>query len=190
MKYIFITAITLTVLLMPIATHADILPYADAWTFFYRFTFQWNDSTPLAQGYSITTADTNPPATGSWRLQLFDRQGSMLAAFSVQPGDRVVTVPYTGSGYRAVLLDDHGAVRLTEDVSGSSVCNENNVCDSQYGENATNCPSDCGAANQQAAVGNQFIASVGMLLWAGGLAVAGMLVLLAVRSSMDKGRRL
>jgi hypothetical protein len=161
--------------------------------FLYRFTFT-HQAGAVTGGYELTTGD-EPSGAGSWNIVIAGPNGQPVRRqlFDFSGGAATVLVRYQPSGTSARVLDPQGTTALTLDLSFSRVCNENGVCDAQYGEVSTNCPADCGVgpAQQAAAIGQG--SGIGKRLGAVlmGLAIAATAALLmqGVRGLVDRRHR-
>lgn len=54
-----------------------------------------------------------------------------------------VDAPYFADASNVKFYNDKDELILTLNLSGSSSCDDNNICDSDAGENHDNCPNDC-----------------------------------------------
>lgn len=60
-----------------------------------------------------------------------------------EKGTLVVKGPYFADAKSAEFYDDKNQKLVTIDVSGSSFCNDDSICNADVGEDSNNCPSDC-----------------------------------------------
>lgn len=65
--------------------------------------------------------------------------------FSPEPGKVTIEAPYFPNAQTALFYNLQDQLVLTLDLApGGPVCNEDGVCQSEYGESSENCPADCG----------------------------------------------
>ena len=199
MKYLASILVGLSILGFVASVRADDfsnLPYEQQYLFEYVFKLSWHNGVPVQDGlYDITTGDLTPPPPGTWRMDMISGKGEILASYPFVPslsGTQSVTIPYDPRGYGVHIYNDRGADVLTIDISGSRVCNDNGVCDSDAGEDSLSCPTDCGLTaqadapavpNQQAAIASQGGIPGGLLLVVADIVIIGLVLL------VDKRRR-
>lgn len=82
---------------------------------------------------------------GSFKGETFSFKNELLANFkyNLVQGRNQVVVPYFFNTKKVVFYDSAEQELLTLDVGTHSFCNENNVCDSNVGEDQESCPTDC-----------------------------------------------
>ncbi|MCC6404812.1 MAG: hypothetical protein IT405_00260 [Candidatus Yanofskybacteria bacterium] len=166
--------------------------------FLYAFHIRWASGVPSwAQTYELTTGAQATPTAGAWALRVLSSGGAVLEEYALAPvrqGTMDVVIPYASRGFRAEVRDAAGALRLEADLSGSRVCNDDAVCDAQYGEDGDNCPTDCAAtagSAATAAIAPQIPVSSLLGAWLMRLSMAATAILLlgaAVRA-LDSRRR-
>lgn len=96
----------------------------------------------VAEPYEAASIDTITPYYG----EIVNFQGSILGKFQFNPivkGRLSVKGPYFADASKANFYNDQGQLLFTIDVSGSSFCNNDGVCDSDAGEDMDNCSTDC-----------------------------------------------
>ncbi|MCC6934533.1 MAG: hypothetical protein IT406_02505 [Candidatus Yanofskybacteria bacterium] len=163
--------------------------------FLYAFHLRWAGGVPTwAESYELTTGGQVTPEPGAWRLRIIASNGTVLEEYPVnqqQDGKEDMILAYTGRGARAVLLDAQGVSRLEVDLSGSQVCNDDGVCDGQYGEDGRNCPVDCAGSVGSATISEQgsFGRQVGAWMMRVSFALVGVLLLGAALRTLDSRRR-
>ena len=104
----------------------------------------------IGENFEQPAIATEKPYNG----KLVSVKGTILASFVFDPkyvdspvgrGPVEVKAPYFANAKSINLFDDTGQLILTINVGETLVCNENNICDSEVGEDFLACPSDCKA---------------------------------------------
>lgn len=95
----------------------------------------------IAENYSPVL---NPPTALLWG-EVVAIGGKKEAAFQFSPhqGKMTVRAPYFSDADLVNFYNSQDQKLLTISVRESSVCNNNGVCESDGGENQTNCSADC-----------------------------------------------
>lgn len=102
----------------------------------------------LAKPFQQEVLNTQTP----YRGEVIDVLGRAKTTFEFDPqnGDPSLTTgkisveaPKFADASEVRFYNDKGELLLTVDVSGSSFCDDNGVCEEEVGENAVNCPYDC-----------------------------------------------
>lgn len=122
----------------------------------YRF-YLYFDNGALSSNKDFTFAyDVVPvPPTnikGDYRVEIADILGRVVTVTYFDPiaarvaGQEFIDVyaPYRPDGKEAVFYDHTDAVKLRISVRESSFCDDDAVCESEYGEDGNSCPHDCG----------------------------------------------
>lgn len=179
MKNSILIVLVLSVVFLPALVRADALTYQEAWIFHYEFA--------LSGQYHIVGGPAVLPAPGTWKIEILSQAGDVLSTTQFQPGGatQTIQVPYQDRGYNARIVDARGATQLLIGLAGSRTCDDNGVCNADQGENADNCPTDCGTGQvaQQAAIGHQSALPGGMLLVLADILILGVVV------AVDRRRR-
>ncbi|HXK36221.1 MAG TPA: hypothetical protein VJ553_01425 [Candidatus Paceibacterota bacterium] len=184
----------LLILLVPVGAFAQVTE-EEFWAnhnFLYQFTFTQQGESPIVGRYELTTGD-EPRGVGSWSVIILGPRDQSVAHqyFDLSGTATNVPVRYQPNGTAAQVIDPQGALILTIDLQGSRVCDEDNVCESQYGEMSSNCPVDCGsyAAVQQTAsiaAGGSIGKRIGAALMGLALAATGILIIRGVSLLLDR----
>lgn len=97
----------------------------------------------IAEPYVTPILKTANPYYG----QVLNFKNAVLATFkfdqSIVKGRVSVKGPYFADASSVNFYNDSNGLLLTIDVSGSSFCNDDEVCNSDVGENSDNCSNDC-----------------------------------------------
>jgi hypothetical protein len=97
----------------------------------------------VAEPYLVPVLKTANPYHG----EIVNFQNKILATFqfdtSIVKGRFSVKGPYFADGDNVNFYDSNNQLLLTLSVSASSFCNDDNICNSDVGENSDNCPTDC-----------------------------------------------
>lgn len=97
--------------------------------------------------YDLVAAPFVQTVTGinPYKGEIVSAQNKTEGLFQFNPttGKLSVQAPYFSDASKVNFYNNNGQLLLTLNVSGSSVCNDNGVCESSVGENSTNCPNDC-----------------------------------------------
>lgn len=100
------------------------------------------------------------PSQGPYKGEIINFAGAKAATFEFDPtggnqnfkaGKIKIPAPYTANAKEVSFYNNQGARVLTIDLSASSYCNDNKVCDEDRGENFRACPNDCEAIDLPAA---------------------------------------
>ena len=160
--------------------------------FLYQFTFVQQAGTLVNSGYELTTGD-EPIGTGAWSIVIHGPRNQTVARqyFDVADATTTVLVRYQPNGTSAEVLNPQGVSVLTMDMAGSRICDEDSVCESQYGEVSSNCPVDCGAPNAAAQTATIATSSgtgrrIGAILIGLALAVTGVLIVRGAGALLDR----
>ena len=85
-----------------------------------------------------------PGSSGAFKLEIIDLlDRSTTVNFEPQQGKMKVLAPYKADGKEAKFYDASGTLLLTLAVNESSFCDDDGVCEENYGENYLNCSHDC-----------------------------------------------
>jgi hypothetical protein len=114
--------------------------------YLYRFSVTQGNQGMVAGGYEISTG-YDIPGAGSWSIVILSPDGNRLVRqyFDPTPPTTSVMMKYQPNGTTAHIIDPQGATVSTIDLAGSRICDDDGVCEGQYGEITSNCPFDCGA---------------------------------------------
>lgn len=97
----------------------------------------------IAEPFTPQVLETASPFRGV----VVDFKNEAKATFQFNPelvkGKISVKGPYSADAAKVDFYNDENQLLLTLDVSGSSVCNDDGICNSDVGENYDNCPNDC-----------------------------------------------
>lgn len=97
----------------------------------------------IAEPYVAPTLKTSNPYYG----QILNVKNKILATFKfdqiIVKGRISVKGPYFADASMVNFYDNSNQLLLTIDVSESSFCNDDGVCNSNVGENTDNCSNDC-----------------------------------------------
>ncbi len=97
----------------------------------------------IAEPYTIPTLKTANPYYG----QVLNFNNKILTTFKfdqiIVKGRVSVKGPYFADASKVNFYNDSNQPLLTLDVSESSFCNDDQVCNSDVGENSDNCSNDC-----------------------------------------------
>lgn len=158
-------------------------------TFLYRFVIAADASTG---SYTLSTGDV-AIGSGPWELVVLGATGQEMTRQSFTVGDGPTTVPvrYQPNGTTALVQNPAGERVLTIDLQGSRICNEDGICDAQYGEVSSNCPIDCGTYQEvgpTASITQQsgFGQKIGLVLMSLSLAATGILLIRGVSMLLDR----
>ena len=136
-------------------SRADSLPSAEEFPFVYLFHLYYDNGRLLADKdfefkYDLIAdqfvqpqLDTDKPFKG----EVIGISGSIIGNFKFNPpvakGKVSVKGPHFSNASKVNFYNDKDELLLTVEVSESSVCNEDGVCNSETGEDDQNCSSDC-----------------------------------------------
>lgn len=102
----------------------------------------------IAEQFTPEALTTQTP----YRGEIVSVQNETKATFQFDPrqgnpkftkGKISIRGPYFADAQKVNFYNDKNQLLLTLDVSGSSFCNDDAVCNSDVGENYQNCPNDC-----------------------------------------------
>lgn len=88
----------------------------------------------------------------SFRGEIVSGKGEILSSFRFDPkkgnlsfakGAIAVDGPYFANAAEVNFYNSQNQKLLTLNVSGSSFCNDDGICNADVGEDYTNCPNDC-----------------------------------------------
>ncbi|MEK9177868.1 MAG: hypothetical protein AAB777_01970 [Patescibacteria group bacterium] len=133
---------------------------SDRQNFIYRFHFYYDSGQLFANRdfefkYDVIPDDFTPEtvsAASSFRGEIVSGKGEILSSFRFDPkkgnpnfakGAIAVDGPYFANAAEVNFYNARNQKLLTLDVSGSSFCNDNGICNSDVGEDYQNCPNDC-----------------------------------------------
>lgn len=128
--------------------------------FIYRFHLYYDSGQLFANRdfefkYDVIPDDFTPEtvsAASSFRGEIVSGKGEILSSFRFDPkkgnptfakGAIAVDGPYFANAAKVNFYNVANQLLLTLDVSGSSFCNDDGVCNKDVGENYQNCPNDC-----------------------------------------------
>jgi len=128
--------------------------------FVYRFHLYYDNGQLFANRdfefkYDVIPDDFVPETvsmTHAFRGEIVSGKGEILYSFRFDPqkgnsafkkGGIAVDGPYFANAAKVNFYNDKNQLLLTLDVSGSSFCNDDGVCNKDVGENYQNCPNDC-----------------------------------------------
>lgn len=107
---------------------------------------------PVPGRYGIDTKAIDP-TTAPYYGEFQDQKGSNLLRFGVEIPSTVVAgknytavevwAPLRGDAVKAVFFTKEGKRLFEISTRDTLVCNNNTVCDAEYGENGYNCPLEC-----------------------------------------------
>jgi hypothetical protein len=69
------------------------------------------------------------------------------ATFNLEEGNADISIPFVANAKEIYFYNADGIRLLSVDLSGSSFCNDDKVCNQDVGENFRACPNDCEAVN-------------------------------------------
>ena len=197
MKLANLKSITLPILIVLALTspssfsRADSLSPAEAFPFVYLFHLYYDNGRLLADKdfefkYDLIADQFIQPQLDtikSFKGEVIGISGSIIGNFKFNPpvakGKVSVKGPHFSNASKVNFYNDKDELLLTVQVSESSVCNEDGVCNSDTGEDSQNCSNDCKATptetpkDQPSLLGRIF--SLTNLL---GLTVAAILIFL------------
>jgi hypothetical protein len=103
-----------------------------------------------AQSLSIM-AYSEQPSSGSFQLAYYNAAGDELERKSFQatgPSFSIVTPFYANARTLKIFRINVAEPILTKDLSSTSLCNNDGICQFDVGENGQTCLADCGKAGQ------------------------------------------
>lgn len=88
-------------------------------------------------------------AAGPFKADIINFIGQVQtsATFNLQEGKSDISIPFIANAKEVYFYNADGIRLLSVDLSGSSFCNDDNVCNQDVGENFRACPNDCEAVN-------------------------------------------
>jgi LPXTG-motif cell wall-anchored protein len=97
--------------------------------------------------YEIISDVFSQPLVGQfpYRGEVVAYDGTVAARFSfdVHAGKVSAYAPYVSDGQKVIFYDTQNQALLTIPVGGTSVCNDDGICDTNGGEDSFNCNKDC-----------------------------------------------
>ncbi len=102
----------------------------------------------IAERFTPETLTTQTP----YRGEIINVKNEIKVAFQFDPkqgnsrfakGKISVKGPYFADAAMVNFYNEKNQLLLTLDIGGSSFCNDDGTCNSDVGENYTNCPNDC-----------------------------------------------
>ncbi|KKW02628.1 MAG: hypothetical protein UY36_C0005G0012 [Parcubacteria group bacterium GW2011_GWA1_49_11] len=163
MKNVFVVVFCLAYLILNtsyiIPVRADTAP-PNAKDFSYLFHLYYDNGQLSADrdfqfSYDIIGAPYTAPALATetpYRGEVINFMGEIADHFAFDPkagdvkftkGKISVKAPYIADGDKVVFYDSRNLAVLTVNVSGSSFCNDDGVCNDEKGEDSSSCPKDC-----------------------------------------------
>ncbi len=154
MKKILITILIL-ISLLPIFSLAD--AYEDNQYHYSFYLYYDNGSLKTDQDYKYAydvlpgaSVDMNSDIVSSFVGNIYNILGEKSYSISFNPesiagkeGKVEVQAPYIADATKIEFINSNGQKVLEINVSASSFCNDDKVCDAEVGENYINCPYDC-----------------------------------------------
>jgi hypothetical protein len=104
---------------------------------------------PYPYGFLVESYAQHPVISGkAFKGALLDSEDRIAASFFFDPapdkrGKLPVKAPYAPDAIKADFFDNNGELLASISVADTSLCNDNNVCEKDLGENYENCPNDC-----------------------------------------------
>ncbi len=137
----------------------EALPWSSQF-YSYRFHLYYDNGQLFANRdfnfkYDIISDDFIPEVistTHPFRGEIVSGKEEVLSSFRFDPqkgnpvfkkGSIAVDGPYFANAAKVNFYNDKNQPLLSLDLSGSSFCNDDSVCNSDVGENYQNCPNDC-----------------------------------------------
>jgi len=163
MKLANLKSITLPILIVLALTspssfsRADSLSPAEAFPFVYLFHLYYDNGRLLADKdfefeYDLVADQFVQPQLNTatpYKGEIVSILGNVVGNFKFDPpvarGKISVKGPRFGNASKINFYNDKDELLLTVQVSESSVCNEDSICNLDFGEDNQNCPSDCKA---------------------------------------------
>lgn len=139
-------------------SRADSLPPAEEFPFVYLFHLYYDNGRLLADKdfefkYDLIADQFVQPQLNTatpYRGEVVGVSGGIIGGFNFEPevveGKISVRGPHFSNAEKVNFYNDKGELLLTIQVSESSVCNEDGICNADIGESSQNCPSDCKVA--------------------------------------------
>jgi len=161
MKLVNLKSITLPILIVlalmspSYFSRADSLPPAEEFPFVYLFHLYYDNGRLLADRdfefeYDLVADQFVQPqldADMPFKGEVVSISGSIIGNFKFDPpvarGKISVKGPHFSNASKVNFYNDKDELLLTVQVSESSVCNEDSICNSDIGEDNQNCSSDC-----------------------------------------------
>ncbi|MBI2062698.1 MAG: hypothetical protein HYT61_00425 [Candidatus Yanofskybacteria bacterium] len=151
--FLFTCAAVLFVFILPLFVNADVVDSRE--NFVYLFHLYYDNGQLfadrdarfkydiIAEPYVVPALKTASPYSG----EILNFNNKILATFkfdqSIVKGRLSLKGPYFADASAVNFYNDVNQLLLTIDVSGSSFCNDDEVCNSDVGENSDNCSNDC-----------------------------------------------
>ncbi len=150
---LFICTLVFSVFISSFVSHADVTNNSNNFVYLFHLYYDSGKLVAdrdvkfkydiIAEPYVVPVLKTSNPYYG----QILNIKNKILATFKFDPsivkGRLSVKGPYFADASRADFYNNSNQLLLTIDVSGSSFCNDDGVCNSDVGENMDNCPNDC-----------------------------------------------
>ena len=156
LKSIILPVLVVLALVIPTSfSMADSLPPAEEFPFVYLFHLYYDNGRLFADKdfefkYDLIADQFVQPqlnTAGPYRGEIVSMLGNVVGNFKFDPpvagGKISVKGPHFRNAGKVNFYNDKDELLLTVQVSESSVCNEDSICNSETGENAQNCSSDC-----------------------------------------------
>ncbi|MBI2064044.1 MAG: hypothetical protein HYT65_03585 [Candidatus Yanofskybacteria bacterium] len=143
----------LFVFVQPLVTNADVISTRENFVYLFHFYYDngqlFTDRDAkfkydiVAEPYAASALKTADPYSG----EILNFNNKILATFkfdqSIVKGRMSIKGPYFADASEVNFYDGSNQLLLTIDVSGSSFCNDDEICNSDAGENSDNCSNDC-----------------------------------------------
>lgn len=159
LQFLLVTVYILSFVVMPV--FADTQDNTEVFSYLFHLYYdngQFFVDRDFQFKYDLVAESYTPEViseTNSYRGEVVSIRNDILAVFNfnLQQGDPdfnegkvSIKGPYFADAKEVRFYNDARQLLLTVDVSGSSFCDDDNVCDEDVGENPANCPNDCKVA--------------------------------------------
>lgn len=174
----------------------------NVWT--YLFHLYYDNGQLLADRdfefkYDLVAEEFAPETTAtsnSYKGEVVSGKDKILAIFnfdlkhgnpSFTKGKISVKGPWFANASQVKFYNSQGQLLLTLDIGGGSFCNDDDICNSDVGENYANCPNDCKAPP---VIGDQpsFLDRLPRVVFWGALGGIIVIVFLVVRAIIKRKR--
>ena len=159
----------------------------------YKFHLYYDSGTlVLDKNYAFPydyIADNFQDPKASFTGKVISMKGEVLSTFTynLNVGSNQVLVPYFTDAQKVIFYSSGSSTNklLEIDVASTSLCNQNNKCEVNLGEDVNNCPSDCKTITNVPIAKN---VSTGWLLWF--FNIMGVVVILIIIGAIFAYRKL
>ena len=136
-------------LFLPFFTNADLIKESSGGNFIYVFKLYYDEDRLVIDRdsqfpYELVAAPYES-SSGNFYGVIADFKNQEIKRFKFDPvsGKNSIKAPYYPEAKIADFYDNLDKKLLSIDVSGSAICDQDEVCESDVGENTENCSFDC-----------------------------------------------